>query len=165
MTEGTAIALLASSVVGSLLGLVAITIVLVVVTKQLRRVVAVLRGEEGGAGVHMSLLAAAAPPPDAFVVAKRPMAGVRGVDLRTGNCCNGGDGGDGGDGGGGGGSGGSGGGDSGSHHPTSSSSSTASSSNNYDGKRGSLKKPAARLPSPTTSCAIHEVDEEDDHTL
>lgn len=156
MSEGTAIALVVSSAIGSLLVLVAATIVLVVVTKQLHRLVVVLRGEEGGTGVHMSLLAAAnAPPlPAAFAVANRPMCGVRKVDVRTGDC-----------GGGGGGS-----------HPTGASS---SSSSNHDGKRGILKKPTARMPSLTrheksrnpktdehnTSCAIHEVDEEDDHTL
>jgi|TARA_B110000116_G_scaffold138769_1_gene120380 hypothetical protein len=143
MTEGTAIALLASSAIVSLLGLATVTIVLVAVTKQLRRIVNVLRDEE--AGVHTSLLASANTPPDAFVVANRPVS----------DC-----------GGGGGGS-----------HPTSSSSSSSASSS--DGPtRGILKKPTARMPTLTrheksstrtdehnTSCAIAEVDEEDDHTL
>tara|TARA_B110000444_G_scaffold258302_1_gene298855 strand:+ start:930 stop:1454 length:525 start_codon:yes stop_codon:yes gene_type:complete len=146
MTESTEIALLACAAVGAILGLVVVTIVLVVVTKQLRRLVAVMRGEE--AGVHTSLLAAANTPPDAFVVANRPM-GMS--DCGCGGC-------------GGGGS-----------HPASSSSSSASSS---DGQRGILKKTKVRTPNLTrheksstmtdehnTSCAIAEVDEEDDHTL
>ena len=145
MTEGTAIALLASSAIVSLLGLATVTIVLVAVTKQLRRIVNVMRGED--AGVHTSLLATANTPPDAFVVANRP----RGVS----DC-----------GGGGGGS-----------HPTSSSNSSSASSS--DGPtRGILKKTNVRMPNLTrheksstrtdehnTSCAIAEVDEEDDHTL
>ena len=167
MAESTAIALLASSAIGAILGLVAVTIVLVVVTKQLRRLVSVLRGEEGGTSVHMGLLASAhtPPPPDPFVVPDRPMSGVGGTDLRvsirdtkssedaeTGGSNGGG-------------------------------ASSASSSSNYDGKRGILKKPIARLPPLTTkhekksryqktdenntSCAIvAEVDEEEeDHTL
>tara|TARA_X000000368_G_scaffold249839_1_gene197331 strand:- start:1132 stop:1632 length:501 start_codon:yes stop_codon:yes gene_type:complete len=164
MAESTAIALLASSAVGAILGLISVTIVLVVVTKQLRRLVSVLRGEEGGSSVHMGLLSSAhtPPPPDPFVVPDRPMGAVGGADLRvnirdtkssedaeTGGS-NGG------------------------------SVGSASSSSNYDGKRGILKKPIARLPPLTkhekksryprtdennTSCAIAEVDEEEDHTL
>ena len=165
MAESTAIALLASSAVGAILGLIAVTIVLVVVTKQLRRLVSVLRGEEGGASVHMGLLASAhnPPPPDPFVVSDRPMGAVGGTDLRV------------------------------SIRDTKSSEDaetggsngegvgSASSSSNCDGKRGILKKPIARLPPLTTkhekksrypktdenntSCAIAEVDEEEDHTL
>ena len=65
MAETTAIAMLASSAVGAILGLIVVTCVLVAVTKQLARLVRVLRGE---ASVHTGLLACAncAPPPDAF---------------------------------------------------------------------------------------------------
>lgn len=71
MTENTAIALLASSAIGSILGLIVVTSVLVCVTKQLARLVAVLRGEtssNGGTSVHTALLAGTnlAPAPDAF---------------------------------------------------------------------------------------------------
>ena len=170
MAESTAIALLASSAIGAILGLVAVTIVLVTVTKQLRRLVTVLRGEEGGAGVHMGLLASAhnQPPPDAFVVADRPMSGVGSgaVDLGSGGSAKSEDAETGGSNG-------------GASRGTSSSSSSSSSSSTNDGKRGILKKPMARLPTLTkyeksrrpmtdennTSCAIAEVDEEDDHTL
>lgn len=128
MTETTAIAMLASSAMGAIIGLIAVTCVLVAVTKQLERLVRVLRGE---ASVHTGLLAAAncAPPPDAF----------------AGPSNNGG--------------------------VTVSMSSSSSKS--------ILKKPVARLPTLTkyeksrrpktdennTSCAIAEVDEEEDHTL
>ena len=61
--ETTAIAMLASTAVGAILGLVVVTCVLVAVTKQLARLVRVLRGE---ASVHTGLLASTAPPPDAF---------------------------------------------------------------------------------------------------
>ena len=169
MAESTAIALLASSAVGAILGLVAVTIVLVIVTKQLRRLVTVLRGEEGGVGVHMGLLASAhnPPPPDAFVVADRPMSGVgSGADLRSGGSAKRSEDAE------------TGGSNGGASRGTSSSSSSSSSTIN-DGKRGILKQPMARLPSLTkyeksrrpmtdehnTSCAIAEVDEEDDHTL
>lgn len=63
MAETTAIAMLASSAVGAILGLIVVTCVLVTVTKQLARLVRVLRGE---ASVHTGLLASSAPPPDAF---------------------------------------------------------------------------------------------------
>lgn len=71
MAENTAIALLASSAIGSILGLIVVTSVLVCVTKQLARLVAVLRGEtssNGGTSVHTALLAGTnlAPAPDAF---------------------------------------------------------------------------------------------------
>ena len=70
MAENTAIALLASSAVGSILGLIAVTAVLVCVTKQLARLVAALRGETAGSGtsVHTALLAGSNLPPvsDAF---------------------------------------------------------------------------------------------------
>ena len=168
MAESTAIALLASSAVGAIVGLIAVTLVLVTVTKQLRRLVTVLRGEEGGAGVHMGLLASAhnLPPPDAFVVADRPMSGVgSGADLRSGGSAKSSEDAE------------TGGSNGGASRGTSSSSSSSSTTN--DGKRGILKKPMARLPSLTkheksrrpmtdennTSCAIAEVDEEDDHTL
>lgn len=131
MAETTAIAMLASSAMGAIIGLIAVTCVLVAVTKQLERLVRVLRGE---ASVHTGLLAATncAPPPDAF-------AG-------PGPSNNGG--------------------------VTVSMSSSSSS-------KSILKKPIARLPIMTkheksrnsrtdennTSCAIAEVDEEEDHTL
>ena len=65
MAETTAIAMLASSAVGAMIGLIVVTCVLVAVTKQLARLVRVLRGETS---VHTGLLASAnaAPPPDAF---------------------------------------------------------------------------------------------------
>ena len=131
MAETTAIAMLASSAVGAILGLIAITCVLVAVTKQLERLVRVLRGE---ASVHTGLLAAAncVPPPDAFA---GPSASNGGV--------------------------------------------TVSMSSSSGSGKSILKKPIARLPSLTkheksrhpktdennTSCAIAEVDEEDDHNL
>ena len=134
MAETTAIAMLASSAVGAILGLIAITCVLVAVTKQLERLVRVLRGE---ASVHTGLLAAAncVPPPDAFAVPDTSNNG--GVTV-----------------------------------------SMSSSSSSGNGK-SILKKPIARLPSLTkheksrrprtdehnTSCAIAEVDEEEDHNL
>jgi hypothetical protein len=130
MTETTAIAMLASSAMGAIIGLIAVTCVLVAVTKQLERLVRVLRGE---ASVHTGLLAAAncAPPPDAF-------AG-----------------------------------------PSNNGGVTVSMSSSSSGSKSILKKPVARLPSLTkyeksrrpktdennTSCAIAEVDEEEDHTL
>ena len=57
MAETTAIAMLASSAIGAILGLVVVTCVLVTVTKQLARLVRVLRGE---ASVHTGLLASSA---------------------------------------------------------------------------------------------------------
>ena len=169
MAESTAIALLASSAVGAIVGLITVTLVLVTVTKQLRRLVTVLRGEEGGTGVHMGLLASAhnLPPPDAFVVADRPMSGVGGGSAKRSEDAE------------------TDGSNGGASRGTSSSSSSSSTSatttttTTNDGKRGILKKPMARLPSLTkyeksrrpmtdehnTSCAIAEVDEEDDHTL
>tara|TARA_B100000965_G_scaffold311667_1_gene271268 strand:- start:8 stop:463 length:456 start_codon:yes stop_codon:yes gene_type:complete len=132
MAETTAIAMLASTAVGAILGLITVTVVLVVVTKQLERLVRVLRGE---ASVHTGLLACAncAPPPDAFA---GPSASSNGGV-------------------------------------------TVSMSSSSSSGKSILKKPIARLPSLTkheksrhpktdennTSCAIAEVDEEDDHTL
>jgi len=131
LSETTAIAMLASSAIGAIVGLIAVTCVLVAVTKQLQRLVRVLRGE---ASVHTGLLAATdcVPPPD-------PFAGP--------GASNGG-------------------------------ASSSSSSSSGSGK-SILKKPIARLPTLTkheksrnartdennTSCAIAEVDEEEDHTL
>ena len=148
MAETTAIALLASCAVGALLGLIAVMAVLVAVTRQLTRLVAVLRGE---AGVHTGLLAAVdVPPSDAFAVATPPAITTASVRMAR-------------DGGGSGGGGGSG------------SGGTV--------QRGVLKKPASRYPTAQgshekrgrresnalaergTSCAIAEVDEEDDHRL
>ena len=131
MAETTAIAMLASSAVGAILGLIAITCVLVAVTKQLERLVRVLRGE---ASVHTGLLASSAPPPPDAFAGPGPSNGGVTVSM--------------------------------------------SSSSSGSGK-SILKKPIARLPSLTkheksrhpktdennTSCAIAEVDEEDDHTL
>ena len=134
MAETTAIAMLASSAVGAILGLIAITCVLVAVTKQLERLVRVLRGE---ASVHTGLLASSAPPPpDAFAGPGPSSNGGVTVSM------------------------------------------SSSSSSSGSGK-SILKKPIARLPSLTkheksrhpktdennTSCAIAEVDEEEDHTL
>ncbi len=149
MAETTAIALLASCAVGALLGLIAVMAVLVAVTRQLTRLVAVLRGE---AGVHTGLLAAVdVPPPDAFAAVATPPATTT-ASVRMAR-----------DGGGSGGGGGSG------------SGGTV--------QRGVLKKPASRYPTAQgshekrgrresnalaergTSCAIAEVDEEDDHRL
>ena len=124
MAETTAIAMLASSAVGAILGLIVVTCVLVAVTKQLARLVRVLRGE---ASVHTGLLASSAPPPDAF-------AG-----------------------------------------PGASNGGAAASSSILNSK-SILKKPIARVPKHSksrlpktdennTSCAIAEVDEEDDHNL
>lgn len=121
MGETTAIAMLASTSVGAILGLVVVTCVLVAVTKQLARLVRVLRGE---ASVHTGLLAGTAPPPDAF-------AGPG---------------------------------------PSSSNGSNISSTLN---SKSILKQPIARVPKPTksrtpktdeanTSCAIAEVDEEEE---
>ena len=123
MAETTAIAMLASSAIGAILGLIVVTCVLVAVTKQLARLVRVLRGE---ASVHTGLLASSAPPPDAF-------AGP----------ANGG---------------------------------AAPAPNAMLNSKSILKKPIARVPPAkksrhpktdenNTSCAIAEVDEEDDHTL
>ena len=71
MADTMAIALLASCAVGALLGLRG-DAVLVAVTRQLSRLVAVLRGE---AGVHTGLLASVdAPPPDAFASMPAPVA-------------------------------------------------------------------------------------------
>ena len=145
MAETTAIALLASCAVGALLGLIAVMAVLVAVTRQLTRLVAVLRGE---AGVHTGLLAAVdVPPSDAFAVATPPATTNASVRMAR-------------DGGGSGGSG---------------SGGTV--------QRGVLKKPVSRYPTAQgshekrgrresnalaergTSCAIAEVDEEDDHRL
>jgi hypothetical protein len=123
MAETTAIAMLASSAVGAILGLIVVTCVLVAVTKQLARLVRVLRGE---ASVHTGLLASSAPPPpDAFAVP--PNGG-------------------------------------------------APSPNAMLNSKSILKKPIARVPPAkksrhpktdenNTSCAIAEVDEEEDHTL
>ena len=130
MAETTAIAMLASSAIGSILGLITVTCVLVAVTKQLARLVRVLRGE---ASVHTGLLASSAPPPDAF-------AGPG---------------------------------------PSSNGGVTVSMSSSSSSSKSILKKPIARLPTLTkheksrrpktdennTSCAIAEVDEEDDHNL
>ena len=71
MTENATIALLASSAIFSILGLMIVTSVLVCVTKQLTRLVAVQRGEtssNGGTSVHTALLAGAntVPAPDPF---------------------------------------------------------------------------------------------------
>ena len=131
MAETTAIAMLASSAVGAIVGLIAVTCVLVAVTKQLERLVRVLRGE---ASVHTGLLACNAPPPDAFAGPDTSNNGGVTVSM--------------------------------------------SSSSSNSGK-SILKKPIARLPTMTkheksrrprtdennTSCAIAEVDEEDDHNL
>jgi len=122
MAETTAIAMLASSAVGAILGLIVVTCVLVAVTKQLARLVRVLRGE---ASVHTGLLASSVPPPDAFA---GPANG-------------------------------------GAAHP-----------NAMLNSKSILKKPIARVPPAkksrhpktdenNTSCAIAEVDEEEDHTL
>ena len=121
MAETTAIAMLASSAIGAILGLIVVTCVLVAVTKQLARLVRVLRGE---ASVHTGLLASSVPPPDAF-------AGP----------ANGG----------------------------------AAPPNAMLNSKSILKKPIARVPAKksrlpktdenNTSCAIAEVDEEEDHTL
>ena len=147
MAETTAIALLASCAVGALLGLIAVMAVPGAVTRQLTRLVAVLRGE---ASVHTGLLASVdAPPPDAFATVTPPPVTTSARVAR--------------DGGSGSGSGGSG-------------SGGAAS-------RGVLKKPMPRYPTTQgshekrgrresaamaergTSCAIAEVDEEDDHRL
>lgn len=123
MGETTAIAMLASTAVGAILGLVVVTCVLVAVTKQLARLVRVLRGE---ASVHTGLLAGTAPPPDAF-------AGPG---------------------------------------PSSSNGGGSSMSSALNSK-SILKRPIARVPKPTksrtpktdeanTSCAIAEVDEEEE---
>ena len=138
LADKTAIALLVSSAVGSIMVLVGVTIMLVVVTKQLARLVAVLRGEDSS--VHTGLLSGTGPPaPDAFAVRASVNGGVASF----------------GDGG------------------SSSNSSSSSSSTN----KGILKKPTGHLPALTkherrkktdennTSCAIAEVDEEEDHTL
>ena len=144
MAETTAIALLASCAVGALLGLIAVMAVLVAVTRQLTRLVAVLRGE---AGVHTGLLASVdAPPPDAFATVTPPPVTTSARVARDGGSGSG------------------------------SGSSGAAS-------RGVLKKPMARYPTAQgshekrgrresaamaergTSCAIAEVDEEDDHRL
>ena len=150
MAETTAIALLASCAIGALLGLIAVMAVLVAVTRQLTRLVAVLRGE---AGVHTGLLAAVdVPQPDAFATVPPPAtAGVRMASGGSGS----------------GGSSGSGSGGSGGTTP----------------QRSVLKKPVSRYPNAQgshekrgrrewnalaergTSCAIAEVDEEDDHRL
>lgn len=125
MGETTAIAMLASTAVGSILGLVVVTCVLVAVTKQLARLVRVLRGE---ASVHTGLLAGTAPPPDAF-------AG-----------------------------------------PGPSSSNGVGSMSSTLNSKSILKRPIARVPKPTktrtpktdeanTSCAIAEVDEEEEEQL
>ena len=146
MAETTAIALLASCAVGALLGLIAVMAVLVAVTRQLTRLVAVLRGE---AGMHTGLLASVdAPPPDAFATVTPPPVTTSARVARDG----------------------------GSGSGSGSGSSGAAS-------RGVLKKPMARYPTAQgshekrgrresaamaergTSCAIAEVDEEDDHRL
>lgn len=133
MAETTAIAMLASSAVGAILGLIVVTCVLVAVTKQLERLVRVLRGE---ASVHTGLLASSAPPPPDAFAGPGPSNGGVTVSM------------------------------------------SSNSSSSGSGK-SILKKPIARLPSLTkheksrhpktdennTSCAIAEVDEEDDHTL
>ena len=122
MAETTAIAMLASSAVGAILGLIVVTCVLVAVTKQLARLARVLRGE---ASVHTGLLASSVPPPDAFA---GPANG------------------------------------------------SAPSPNAMLNSKSILKKPIARVPAAkksrhpktdenNTSCAIAEVDEEEDHTL
>ena len=155
MAETTAIALLASCAVGALLGLIAVMAVLVAVTRQLTRLVAVLRGE---AGVHTGLLASVdAPPPDAFATVTPPPVTTSARVARDGGS-------------------GSGSGSGGSGSGSGSGSSGAAS-------RGVLKKPMARYPTAQgshekrgrresaamaergTSCAIAEVDEEDDHRL
>ena len=125
MAETTAIAMLASSAIGSILGLITVTCVLVAVTKQLARLVRVLRGE---ASVHTGLLASSAPPPDAFAGPGPSNGGV-----------------------------------------------TVSMSSSSSNSKSILKKPVARMPvkksrhpktdENNTSCAIAEVDEEEDHTL
>ena len=126
MAETTAIAMLASSAVGAIIGLIAVTCVLVAVTKQLARLVRVLRGE---ASVHTGLLASSAPPPpDAFAGPEPSNGGV-----------------------------------------------TVSMSSSSSNSKSILKKPVARMPvkksrhpktdENNTSCAIAEVDEEDDHNL
>ena len=145
LADKTAIALLVSSAVGSIMVLIGVTIMLVVVTKQLARLVAVLRGDEDGTSVHTGLLSGTGPPaPDAFAVRESVNGGVASF-------------GDGGS----------------SSNSNSNSSSSSSSSTN----KGILKKPIGRLPTLTkherrkktdennTSCAIAEVDEEEDHTL
>ena len=130
MTESTAIAMLASSAVGAIIGLIAVTCVLVAVTKQLERLVRVLRGE---ASVHTGLLACSVPPPDAFAGPGPSNNGGVSVSMSSGSASG----------------------------------------------KSILKKPIARLPTLTkheksrrpktdennTSCAIAEVDEEEDHTL
>ena len=134
----TAIALLVSSAVGSVILLIGVTAVLVVVTKQLARLVAVLRGEDSS--VHTGLLSGTGPPaPDAFAVRESSNGSVA-------RCGEG-------------------------------SSSGSSSSSSSSTTKGILKKPIGRLPALTkherrkktddnnTSCAIAEVDEEEDHTL
>ena len=155
MAETTAIALLASCAVGALLGLIAVMAVLVAVTRQLTRLGAVLRGE---AGVHTGLLASVdAPPPDAFATVTPPPVTTSARVARDGGS-------------------GSGSGSGGSGSGSGSGSSGAAS-------RGVLKKPMARYPTAQgshekrgrresaamaergTSCAIAEVDEEDDPRL
>ena len=122
MAETTAIAMLASSAVGAILGLIVVTCVLVAVTKQLARLVRVLRGE---ASVHTGLLASSVPPPDAFAGPANGGAAPPSAMLNS---------------------------------------------------KSILKKPIARVPPAkksrhpktdenNTSCAIAEVDEEEDHTL
>ena len=122
MAETTAIAMLASSAVGAILGLIVVTCVLVAVTKQLARLVRVLRGETS---VHTGLLASSVPPPDAFAGPANGGAAPPSAMLNS---------------------------------------------------KSILKKPIARVPPAkksrhpktdenNTSCAIAEVDEEEDHTL
>ena len=152
MAETTAIALLASCAVGALLGLIAVMAVLVAVTRQLTRLVAVLRGE---AGVHTGLLASVdAPPPDAFATVTPPPVTTSARVARDGGSGSG-----------------------------SSGSGSGGSGSGGAAPRGVLKKPMARYPTAQgshekrgrresaamaergTSCAIAEVDEEDDHRL
>jgi len=156
MAENTAIALLASSAIGSILGLIVVTSVLVCVTKQLARLVAVLRGEtssNGGTSVHTALLAGTnlAPAPDAFAG-----PGTEGLPTPTATPPDGGGGG-----GGGGGSGGkNGNGKSILKRPTPRLAAAAASSSS--GLTRHEKARRARPDNGGTSCAIPEAEDEDE---
>jgi len=157
MAENTAIALLASSAIGSILGLIVVTSVLVCVTKQLARLVAVLRGEtssNGGTSVHTALLAGTnlAPAPDAFAG-----PGTEGLPTPTATPPDGGGGG-----GGGGGSGGkNGNGKSILKRPTPRLAAAAASSSS-SGLTRHEKARRARPDNGGTSCAIPEAEDEDE---
>lgn len=156
MTENTAIALLASSAIGSILGLIVVTSVLVCVTKQLARLVAALRGEtssNGGTSVHTALLAGTnlAPAPDAFAG-----PGPEGLPTPTATTPRDGGGGGGGDGG----SGGKGGnGKSILKRPTPRLAAAVASSGGFTRHE---KARRARPGNGGTSCAIPEAEDEDE---